>query len=169
MRAHDLKMTKTHYNQLQAPSLKPSHCGRTQEHYKLIILSIIWQMELLAKIFREISQELEDSLKMLPTWVIKLWAPFRPSSSPVLNKNITACLNPAHWEIPRASSNITAIHELQSPAPSLEHPWKLFWSNKVGFGIYKDIFASINLASGLMWEMKAENMLRYLVIAHDNY
>jgi hypothetical protein len=95
-----------------------------------------------SKRMRERNQELEDTMKMLPTWVTKLWAPFRPSSSPVLNKNITACLNPAHWEIPRASSNITAIHELQSPAPSLEHPWKLFWSNKVGFGIYKDIFAS---------------------------
>lgn len=59
---------------------------------------------------------------LLQTWVIKLWAPFKPSSSPVLNKNITAFLNPwAHWETPRASSSITATHELQSPAPSLKN------------------------------------------------
>ena len=59
---------------------------------------------------------------MAQTWVIKLWAPFKPSSSQVLNKNMTEFLNPwAHWEIPRASSNITATHELQSPAPSLKY------------------------------------------------
>lgn len=66
------------------------------------------------------NKNLEISLKGTKTWVIKLWAPFKPSSSPVLNKKITALLNPwAHWDTPRASSNITATHELQSPAPSL--------------------------------------------------
>lgn len=55
------------------------------------------------------------------TCVIKLWAPLRPSSSPVLKRKMIPFLNPwAHWDIPRASSNITPTHELQSPAPSLK-------------------------------------------------
>lgn len=113
-------------------------------HYNLIIWSIIL-LNLYQKRLEKRNPELEDALKMLPTWVIKLWAPFRPSSSPVLNRNITACLNPAHWEIPRASSNITAIHELQSPAPPLQHALHFFLSNKVDFMIHKEIFARINL------------------------
>ena len=56
------------------------------------------------------------------TWVMKLWAPFRPSSSPVLNKKITELLKLwAQCETPLASSNMTATHELQSPAPPLKY------------------------------------------------
>lgn len=55
------------------------------------------------------------------TWVMKLCAPVRPSSSPVLKRKMTECLKPcAQFESVRTSSSIRPTHELQSPAPPLQ-------------------------------------------------